>query len=155
MANLKEDRSVIYGQWSAERGLIERIQQHKTNIESLRLDANRAEREGDYGKVADCAMERSKMSKNSSKTHRQTRNSQSTMVKEEVTQEDIADVVAKWTGSCCENDSKPARKTTSFRNRAKKRVVGKTVQSLRLAMLYVEVDRAFKTRTSQWGVFCF
>jgi ATP-dependent Clp protease ATP-binding subunit ClpB len=42
LANLKEDRQLIYGQWSTERSLIDRIQQHKTNIESLRLDANRA-----------------------------------------------------------------------------------------------------------------
>ena len=99
LANLKEDRSVIYGQWSAERGLIERIQQHKTNIESLRLDANRAEREGDYGKVAELRYgtikDEQKQLKNA---QAELANSQSTMVKEEVNQEDIADVVAKWTG---------------------------------------------------------
>ena len=99
LANLKEDRSVIYGQWSAERGLIERIQQHKTKIESLRLDANRAEREGDYGKVAELRYGTIKDEQEQLKTAQaELANSQSTMVKEEVTQEDIADVVAKWTG---------------------------------------------------------
>ena len=99
LANLKEDRSVIYGQWSAERGLIERIQQHKTEIENLRLAANRAEREGDYGKVAELRYGTIKNEQEQLKTAQsKLANSQITMVKEEVTQEDIADVVAKWTG---------------------------------------------------------
>ena len=98
LANLKEDRSVIYGQWSAERGLIERIQQHKTEIENLRLEANRAEREGDYGKVAELRYGTIKNEQKQLKTAQaDLANSQSTIVKEEVTQEDIADVVAKWT----------------------------------------------------------
>ena len=71
LANLKEDRSEIFGQWSAERGLIERIQQHKTNIESLRLDASRAEREGDYGKVAELRYGTIKNEKSNSKRHKQ------------------------------------------------------------------------------------
>lgn len=99
LANLKEDRQLIYGQWSTERSLIDRIQQHKTNIESLRLDANRAEREGDYGKVAELRYgtikDEQKQLKNA---QAELANSKSTMVKEEVNQEDIADVVAKWTG---------------------------------------------------------
>ena len=99
LANLKEDRQLIYGQWSTERSLIDRIQQHKTIIESLRLDANRAEREGDYGKVAELRYgtikDEQKQLKNA---QAELANSQSTMVKEEVNQEDIADVVAKWTG---------------------------------------------------------
>ena len=99
LANLKEDRSVIYGQWSAERGLIERIQQHKTEIESLRVAANRAEREGDYGKVAELRYGTIKNEQEQLKTAQaELANSQSTTVKEEVTQDDIADVVAKWTG---------------------------------------------------------
>ena len=71
LANLKEDRSVIYGQWSAERGLIERIQQHKTEIENLRLAANRAEREGDYGKVAELRYGTIKNEQKQLKTHKQ------------------------------------------------------------------------------------
>ena len=99
LANLKEDRSVIYGQWSSERGLIERIQQHKTEIESLRVAANRAEREGDYGKVAELRYGTIKNEQEQLKiAQTELANSQSTMVKEEVTQEDIADIVAKWTG---------------------------------------------------------
>ena len=99
LANLKEDRSVIYGQWSAERSLIERIQQHKTEIESLRLAANRAEREGDYGKVAELRYGTIKNEQEQLKTAQaELANSQSTIVKEEVNHEDIADVVAKWTG---------------------------------------------------------
>ena len=99
LANRKEDRSVIYGQWRAERGLIERIQQHKTEIENLRLAANRAEREGDYGKVAELRYGTIKNEQEQLKTAQaELANNQSAMVKEEVTQEDIADVVAKWTG---------------------------------------------------------
>ena len=99
LGNLKEDRSVVYGQWSAERSLIERIQQHKTNIENLRLEANRAEREGDYGKVAELRYGTIKNEqKELKKTQAELVNNQTTMVKEEVKREDIADVVAKWTG---------------------------------------------------------
>ena len=63
LANLKEDRSVIYGQWSAERGLIERIQQHKAEIENLRLQPTVPNVRAIMGKSLSCATERLKMSK--------------------------------------------------------------------------------------------
>ena len=126
LANLKEDRSVIYGQWSAERGLIERIQQHKTEIESLRLAANRAERDGDYGKVAELRYGTIKNEQEQLKTAQaELANSQSTMVKEDVTQEDIADVVAKWTGIPVSKMIQSQReRLLHLETELKKRVVG-------------------------------
>ena len=126
LANLKEDRQLIYGQWSTERSLIDRIQQHKTNIESLRLDANRAEREGDYGKVAELRYgtikDEQKQLKNA---QAELANSQSTMVKEEVNQEDIADVVAKWTGIPVTKMIQSQReRLLQLETELKKRVVG-------------------------------
>lgn len=126
LANLKEDRSVIYGQWSAERGLIERIQQHKTEIESLRVAANRAEREGDYGKVAELRYGTIKNEQEQLKTAQaELANSQSTTVKEEVTQDDIADVVAKWTGIPVAKMIQSQReRLLHLESELKKRVVG-------------------------------
>jgi len=126
LANMKEDRSVIYGQWSAERSLIEGIQQHKTEIENLRLIANRAEREGDYGKVAELRYGTIKNEEEKlKKAQADLANSQSTMVKEEVIQEDIADIVAKWTGIPVAKMIQSQRKRLlHLEKELKKRVVG-------------------------------
>ena len=126
LANLKEDRQLIYGQWSTERSLIDRIQQHKTQIDSLRLDAKRAEREGDYGKVAELRYGTIKNEQEQLKTAQaELANSQSTMVKEEVTHEDIADVVAKWTGIPVAKMIQSQReRLLQLETELKKRVVG-------------------------------
>ncbi len=99
LGNLKEERSGLFGQWNAERELIEGIQQHKTDIEQWRAEADRAEREGDYAKVAELRYGKIKeLQEQLSKEQTQLAEQQDALVKEEVTYDDIAEVVAKWTG---------------------------------------------------------
>jgi len=99
LGNLKEERSVLYGQWNAERELIEAIQNHKTEIEELRLEADRAEREGNYAQVAEIRYGKIKdLQQHLSNEQAQLAKQQDALVKEEVTYDDIAEVVAKWTG---------------------------------------------------------
>ena len=101
LANLKEDRNEIYAKWKSEKDVVDNIQAVKTEIEDFKYEAERAERDGDYGKVAEIrygkikeAQERldilqKQLVENQSGTF---------LIKEEVTREDIAEVVAKWTG---------------------------------------------------------
>jgi ATP-dependent Clp protease ATP-binding subunit ClpB len=99
LGNHKEERSGLYGQWNAERELIEAIQKHKTEIEELRLEADRAEREGNYAKVAEIRYGKIKdLQQHLSNEQAQLAKQQDALVKEEVTYDDIAEVVAKWTG---------------------------------------------------------
>ena len=101
IAELKEQESSYKAKWEAERGLVNKIQQNKQQIEQLKLEAERAEREGDYGKVAEIRYGRLKALQdeieNIQKQLRETQGGEA-MIKEEVTSEDIADVVSRWTG---------------------------------------------------------
>ena len=101
LANLKEERNALNAKWQSEKSVIDEVQETKEAIEKYRLEADRAEREGDYGKVAELRYGKIKeaedklaeLQKNlDSKSH------ENALVKEEVTAEDIAEVVAKWTG---------------------------------------------------------
>ena len=101
LANLKEERNALNAKWQSEKSVIDEVQATKEAIEKYRLEADRAEREGDYGKVAELRYGKIKeaedklaeLQKNlDSKSH------ENALVKEEVTAEDIAEVVAKWTG---------------------------------------------------------
>ncbi|WP_282161801.1 ATP-dependent chaperone ClpB [Ulvibacterium marinum] len=101
LANLKEDRNEIFAQWESEKSVVDNIQKTKKDIEDYKLEAERAERNGDYGKVAELrygkikeAQERLEKLQNELQEQQQS----DTLIKEEVTQEDIAEVVAKWTG---------------------------------------------------------
>ncbi len=101
LANLKEDRTEIFTQWESEKNIVDDIQKTKKEIEDYKLDAERAERNGDYAKVAEIRYGKvkeaqEKLEKLQEKLEAQQENS--SLIKEEVTQEDIADVVAKWTG---------------------------------------------------------
>ena len=101
LANLKEERNAVNAKWQSEKSVIDEVQTTKEAIEKYRLEADRAEREGDYGKVAELRYGKIKeaedklaeLQKNlDNKSH------ENALVKEEVTAEDIAEVVAKWTG---------------------------------------------------------
>ena len=101
LANLKEERNAVNAKWQSEKSVIDEVQATKEAIEKYRLEADRAEREGDYGKVAELRYGKIKeaedklaeLQKNlDNKSH------ENALVKEEVTAEDIAEVVAKWTG---------------------------------------------------------
>lgn len=101
LANLKEERNEIFARWKSEKDVVDNIQATNTDIENLKMDAERAEREGNYGKVAEIRYGRIKEAEEKLTTLQQqlleSQKGQS-LIKEEVTHEDIAEVVAKWTG---------------------------------------------------------
>ncbi|WP_417885667.1 ATP-dependent chaperone ClpB [Zunongwangia sp.] len=101
LANLKEERNEIHAQWKNEKEVVDNIQSAKTEIEEYKLEAERAEREGDYGKVAE--LRYGKIKDAQEKLERlqkevQEKESGKSLIQEEVTNDDIAEVVAKWTG---------------------------------------------------------
>ena len=102
LANLKEDRNKIFAKWKSEKDVVDNIQAIKTEIEDFKYEAERAERDGDYGKVAEIRYGKIKEAQERLDTlHKELIENQaggSSLIKEEVTREDIAEVVAKWTG---------------------------------------------------------
>ena len=100
LAHLKEDRNAINAKWESEKAVVDEVQQAKEAIESYKLEAERAERDGDYGKVAELRYGKIKETQEQLETLQEKLESQqeSALIKEEVTHEDIAEVVAKWTG---------------------------------------------------------
>ncbi len=101
LANLKEERNSLYTRWKSEKDIVESIQNEKVTIENLKLAADKAERDGDYGKVAEIRYGKIKESEEKlAKLQQELNENQkdSSLIKEEVTYDDIAEVVAKWTG---------------------------------------------------------
>lgn len=101
LANLKEERNELNAKWQSEKEVVDNVQNLKTQIEDFKLEAERAERDGDFGKVAELRYGKIKDAQAAlSKLETQlAENDEGTsMIKEEVTREDIAEVVAKWTG---------------------------------------------------------
>ena len=101
IATLKEQENSKRAKWQQEKELADRIQNAKHEIEELKFEAERAEREGDYGRVAEIRYGKIKSLENEISTLQENlRTAQGTdaMIKEEVTAEDIADVVSRWTG---------------------------------------------------------
>ncbi|MFV8466920.1 ATP-dependent chaperone ClpB [Flavobacterium sp. LB1P62] len=101
LANLKEDRNEIYAKWKSEKDVVDNIQAVKTEIEDFKYEAERAERDGDYGKVAEIRYGKIKEAQERLAIllkELQENQSGTSLIKEEVTREDIAEVVAKWTG---------------------------------------------------------
>ena len=101
IADLREEETRLQAKWKAEKELVNRIQQNKIDIENLRFEAERAEREGDYGRVAEIRYAKIKH-KEDEIVEIQTRlhdmQGDKAMIKEEVEAEDIADIVSRWTG---------------------------------------------------------
>ncbi len=101
LANLKEERNDLNAKWKSEKEVVDNIQNAKKEIEEFKLEAEKAEREGDFGKVAELRYGKIKETQEQlSKLEEQLAEYQqgSSMIKEEVTNDDIAEVVAKWTG---------------------------------------------------------
>ncbi len=99
LANLKEERNEMNAKWKSEKEVVDNIQNIKTSIEEYKLEAERAEREGDYGKVAELRYGKIKDAQEKLEEQQKLVAEQdNSMIKEEVTHEDIAEVVAKWTG---------------------------------------------------------
>ncbi|MFK8297790.1 ATP-dependent chaperone ClpB [Capnocytophaga cynodegmi] len=100
VANLKEERNAIFAKWQSEKNVIDEAQTTKEAIENYKLEAEKAEREGDYAKVAELRYGKIKEAQDKlvllqEKLDEAQGNS---LIKEEVTSENIAEVVAKWTG---------------------------------------------------------
>ncbi len=128
IANLKEESSEMRAKWSSEKELVEKIQQSKIEIENLKYEADRAEREGDYGKVAEIrygkikSVEAQIASFQTQLTELQGNNA---MIKQEVDSEDIADVVSRWTGIPVSKMLQSEKaKLLNLENELHKRVVG-------------------------------
>jgi len=98
---LREQEKSYKAKWQSEKELVNKIQQNKQEIEQLKFEADRAEREGDYGKVAEIRYGKLKALEdeiNHIQEDLKHQQGDSAMIKEEVTAEDIADVVSRWTG---------------------------------------------------------
>ena len=100
LANIKEDRNEINAKWQSEKNLVDGIQSIKTAIENAKIEADKAERNGDYGKVAEIRYGKIKDLQLELENQQKTlaEKGDNTLIKEEVTYDDIAEVVAKWTG---------------------------------------------------------
>ena len=101
LAELKEQEKSYKAKWQNEKTLVNKIQQNKVEIENLKFEADKAEREGDYGKVAEIRYGKlqalnQEIEETQQKLHEM--QGDKAMVKEEVDAEDIADVVSRWTG---------------------------------------------------------
>lgn len=101
LGNLKEKRNDIFTKWESEKSIVDSIQKLKLDIENYKLEAERAERNGDYGKVAELRygiIKNAQEELNKYQSELQQQQQKGTLINEEVTNEDIAEVVAKWTG---------------------------------------------------------
>ena len=102
IGNLTEERDGLKARWQSEKGLVDRIQEIKKSTEQYKLEAEQAEREGDYGRVAELRYGKMQEARESlgaleNQLSEETRKG-SRMMKEEVDAEDIADIISKWSG---------------------------------------------------------
>ncbi|MGY8909051.1 MAG: ATP-dependent Clp protease ATP-binding subunit, partial [Flavobacteriales bacterium] len=101
LANLKEERNEMNAKWKSEKEVVDNIQNAKAAIEDFKMEAEKAEREGDYGKVAEIRYGKIKKAQEDLEGFQKVlaeNQSEKSLIKEEVTLDDIAEVVAKWTG---------------------------------------------------------
>ncbi len=128
LRELKEKRKEIYAKWKEEKDLVDKIQDIKKQIEEVKFQAEQAEREGDYGKVAELRYGKIKdLEKQLEEAQKELREKQkdSSLIKEEVTAEDVAEVVAKWTGIPVQKMLQSEReKLLRLEDELHKRVVG-------------------------------
>ena len=128
IADLKEQEKEYKARWQAEKGLINRIQQNKVDMEQLNFEAERAEREGDYARVAELRYSTIKQKQDENvKLQEQLRALQgdNAMVKEEVDADDIAAIVSRWTGIPVSKMAQTERdKLLHLEEELHKRVVG-------------------------------
>ncbi|APG59973.1 ATP-dependent chaperone ClpB [Christiangramia salexigens] len=128
LANLKEERNDLHARWMGEKEIVDKIQNTKSDIDNYKLEAERAEREGDYGKVAEIRYGKIKEAQEKlEKLQEKVAENQDekSLIQEEVTNEDIAEVVAKWTGIPVTKMLQSEReKLLSLEDDLHKRVVG-------------------------------
>ncbi len=127
LANLKEQRNAFFAKWKTEKEIVDNIQNAKQAIENYKLEAEKAEREGDYGKVAELRYGKIKETQEQLEVFQKQLQEQSadSLIKEEVTYDDIAEIVAKWTGIPVTKMLQSEReKLLSLEDELHKRVVG-------------------------------
>ena len=128
LADLNEERNTLNAKWEKEKGIVEGIQKAKEQIEQLRLEAEQAERAGDYGKVAEIRYGKLKEAEERLRHHEEQvkeLQSGSPLIKEEVDAEDIAEVISRWTGIPVQKMLQTEReKLLRLENELHKRVVG-------------------------------
>ena len=128
IAELNDERNRYRAKWEAEREVIGGIQKNKEELENLKYEADKAEREGDYGKVAEIRYGKLKeVEKNIERLNEQLKENQNSdaLIKEEVRNEDIAEIVSRWTGIPVNRMLKSERqKLLSLETELHKRVVG-------------------------------
>ncbi|CAM1370818.1 Chaperone protein ClpB [Tenacibaculum litopenaei] len=127
LANLKEDRNEINAKWQSEKSVVDKVQQLKTEIEQFKIEAEKAERNGDYGTVAELRYGKIKAAQEALETQQAllAEQSENALIKEEVNYDDIAEVVAKWTGIPVTKMLQSEReKLLALENELHKRVVG-------------------------------
>ena len=101
LANIRDEEKALKAKWKAEKAEIDKIQQNKIEIEQLTFEADRAEREGDYAKVAEIRYSKIKQKEEENKeiqARLTALQGEGAMIKEEVDAEDIAEIVSRWTG---------------------------------------------------------
>ena len=156
IAELKEQESSYKAKWEAERGLVNKIQQNKQQIEQLKFEAERAEREGDYGKVAEIRYGKLKALEDEiNRIQDQLKDTQGgdAMIKEEVTSEDIADVVSRWTGIPVSKMLQSEReKLLHLEEELHKRVIGQdeAIQAVSAAVRDCKTRNVPSVRSSSW-----
>ncbi len=127
LANLKEERNELNAKWQSEKEIVENVQNAKQDIENYKLEAEKAERDGDYGLVAEIRYGKIKEAQEHLEALQidLAKQAETALIKEEVTSEDIAEVVAKWTGIPVQKMLQGEReKLLKLENELHKRVVG-------------------------------
>ncbi len=128
IANLNDERLKYRSKWEAERKVIEKIQKNKELLESLKYEADKAEREGNYGKVAEIRYGQLKEIETEIENlneHLKQNQTSGALIKEEVRSEDVAELVSRWTGIPIKRMLKSERqKLLSLESELHKRVVG-------------------------------
>ncbi|MCS6981406.1 MAG: ATP-dependent chaperone ClpB [Flavobacteriales bacterium] len=128
LAKLQEEKNALSARWQAEKDLAENIQRCKADIENLKLAAEQAEREGDFGRVAEIRygkIREKELELNNLRQRLQEFQKDSPLIKEEVTAEDIADIVSRWTGIPVSKMLQSEReKLLNLENELHRRVIG-------------------------------
>ncbi|UCH14126.1 MAG: ATP-dependent chaperone ClpB [Bacteroidales bacterium] len=128
IANLTDERNILRAKWQSEKVIIDDIQRNKSNIENMKFEAEQAERQGDYGKVAEIRYGKIKDAENKIETLKgklKELHEETVLIKEEVSTEDIAEIVSKWTGvPVAKMLQKDKDKLLNLENELHKRVIG-------------------------------
>lgn len=131
LSDLREEEKSYMAKWKAEKELINKIQQNKIDIEQLKFEADKAERDGDYAKVAEIRYSRIKNKEDENKQLQQQLHDMQgdrSLIKEEVDAEDIADIVSRWTGiPVAKMVTSEKEKLLHLEEELHKRVVGQDV----------------------------